>query len=195
MTLIPLENFTSHSISTVFTILFIVIFTVELTIFSKQRLAGGFNQDKKSLLLILVGITLSLFSFFFFSYSGIGKLSINFVYSGIFLMIAGFILRQWSIQVLGKLFTPVISIQKDHRLIIKGPYKYVRHPSYSGLLVELVGVSLAVSNWISFILIFCFVLPPLLYRIRVEEKELIKTFGQDYIVYMERVKMLIPWTI
>ena len=110
-------------------------------------------------------------------------------------MIAGFILRQWSIQVLGKLFTPVISIQKDHRLIIKGPYKYVRHPSYSGLLVELVGVSLAVSNWISFILIFCFVLPPLLYRIRVEEKELIKTFGQDYIVYMERVKMLIPWTI
>ncbi len=110
-------------------------------------------------------------------------------------MVSGFILRQWSIQVLGKLFTPVISIQEGHQLIIKGPYKYVRHPSYSGLLTELLGTSLAVSNWICFILVFCFILPPLIYRIKVEEKELVKKFGRDYIAYKERTKMLIPWVI
>lgn|SRR3989344_6403796 len=195
MTLVPLENFPNYFAGFVFTILFFVILIVELSIFSKRRLASGFGHDKRSLLLILIGAGLSVFSIFFFSYSGTGKINTNFGYWGIFIMVSGFILRQWSIQILGNLFTPVISIQEGHRLIIKGPYKYVRHPSYSGLLVELLGASLAVSNWISFVLVFCFVLPPLIYRIKIEEKELIKKFGQDYIAYKERTKMLIPWVI
>lgn len=195
MILVPMENFSSYFISTIFTSLFFIILIVELRIFSKQRLAGGFSHDRRSLLFILIGTALSLFSFFFFSYSGIGKLSTNFAYPGIFLMISGFILRQWSIQILGKLFTPVISIQEGHKLIIKGPYKYVRHPSYSGLLMELLGISLATSNGVSFILTFCFMLPPLIYRIKVEENELIKQFGRDYIGYKEKTKMLIPWMI
>lgn len=195
MTLVPLENFPNYYIGIVFTVLFFAILLVELSIFSKKRLAGGFSYDKKSLLFILTGAGLSIFSFFFFSYSGIGKLDINFAYPGIFLMLSGFILRQWSIQILGKLFTPVISIQESHKLIIRGPYKYVRHPSYSGLLMELLGVSLAISNGLSFILTFCFMLPPLLYRIKAEENELIKQFSRGYIDYKEKTKMLIPWVI
>jgi len=133
-----------------------------------------------------------LFSLFLFPYLGIGKINPAFTYLGMLVLISGFMLRQWSIQILGRLFTPVISIQKDHRLIIKGPYTYVRHPSYSGLLMELLGASLAVFNWLSFVLIFCFMLPPLIYRIKAEENELIKQFGQDYIDYKKKTKMLIP---
>lgn len=192
MSLIPPENFPNYFIGIFFTILFFVVLIIELSIFSKQRLSSGFSHDKKSLLFILIGAGLSVFSIFFFPNLGVGNINPNFGYLGIFLIIFGFILRQWSIYVLGKLFTPVISIQADHKLIIKGPYKYVRHPSYSGLLIELLGASLAVTNWISFVLTFCFMLPPLIYRIKIEEKELIKKFGQDYINYKTKIKMLTP---
>ena len=192
MVLEYLQNFPNYFVGILFTTLFFIILTVELRIFSKQRLAGGFSHDRRSLLFILMGVTLSLISLFLFPYLEIGKLNTSFTYLGIFVMISGFILRQWSIQILGRLFTPVIFIQEGHRLIIKGPYKYVRHPSYSGLLMELLGASLALFNWISFILIFCFMLPPLIYRIKTEEKELIKQFGQDYIDYKKKTKMLVP---
>lgn len=192
MALVYLENFPNYFVGVLFTTSLFVIITVELRIFSRPRLAGGFSHDRKSLLLILAGVGLSLFSLFIFPYLEIGKLNSNFSYLGIFVMISGFILRQWSIQTLGKLFTPIISIKEDHKLIIKGPYKYVRHPSYSGLLMELLGASLAVFNWISFTLIFCFMLPTLIYRIKVEEKELTKKFGQDYVDYKSKTKMLIP---
>ena len=192
MTQIYLEYFPNYFVGILFTILFFTILAVELRIFSKQRLTGGFSRDRKSLLLILIGVVLSLFSLFLFPYLGIGKINPAFTYLGMLVLISGFMLRQWSIQILGRLFTPVISIQKDHRLIIKGPYTYVRHPSYSGLLMELLGASLAVFNWLSFVLIFCFMLPPLIYRIKAEENELIKQFGQDYIDYKKKTKMLIP---
>lgn len=195
MTLIPLENFPNYFINIFFTISFLFILIVELRVLDKRRLAVGFDRDKRSLLLILTGTIVSVFLILFFSYSGIGKIDTNLVYIGLFVMIAGFILRQRSIQILGKFFTPVISIQEGHKLIIKGPYKYVRHPSYSGLLVELLGASLAISNWISFILVFCLMLPPLIYRMKAEEKELIKQFGQDYISYKRKTKILIPWII
>lgn len=187
-----LQNFPNYFVGILFTTLLFIIISVELRVFSKQRLAEGFSHDRRSLMFILMGVVLSLFSLFLFPYLGIGKINTNFTYLGIFIMMCGFILRQWSIQILGKLFTPVISIQQDHRLITKGPYKYVRHPSYSGLLLELLGASLAVFNWMSFILVFCFMLPPLIYRIKVEEKELTKQFGQDYIDYKKKAKMLIP---
>lgn len=192
MALIYLENFPNYFVGIIFTASVFIIMGVELRIFGRPRLAGGFSHDRKSLLLILVGVTLSLFSLFIFPYLEMGKLNTNFSYLGIFVMISGFILRQWSIKILGKLFTPVISINEDHKLIIKGPYKYVRHPSYSGLLMELLGASLAVFNWISFTLTFCFMLPALIYRIKAEEEELTKKFGQDYIDYKNKTKMLIP---
>lgn len=192
MALVYLENFPNYFVGILFTTSLFVIIAVELRIFSRPRLAEGFSHDRKSLLFILVGVALSLFSLFIFPYLEIGKLNPNFTYLGIFVMIFGFILRQWSIQILGKLFTPVISIKENHKLIIKGPYKYIRHPSYSGLLMELLGASLAVFNWISFILTFCFMLPTLIYRIGAEEKELTKKFGRDYIDYKDKTKMLIP---
>ena len=195
MTIIPSENFANSAIGTLFTVLLFTILVIELSILSKPRLSGGFGRDKKSFLYILLGLGLALFSIFIFPILGIGNINTNFSYFGIILMILGFTLRQWSIRILGKLFTPIISIQEGHKLIIRGPYKYVRHPSYTSLLVEYLGFALAVSNWISFVAVICFLFPAMLYRIKIEEKELVKRFGQDYISYRKRTKMLIPWII
>lgn len=176
-------------------LLFFIVFLVELKILNKQRLSPGFNRDKKSLLFILIGSGVSLVSIFLFPYLGLGKTDLNYNYLGIFIVIGGFVLRQWSIRILGQLFTPVISIQDNHELIIRGPYRYIRHPSYTGLLAEFIGASLVMSNWISFIIVIGFMLVPLLYRIKIEEKELINKFEQKYLNYKETTKALIPWII
>jgi len=101
--------------------------------------------------------------------------------------------RQRSIIVLGEFFTPVISIQKNQKLIQEGPYKYIRHPSYTGLFLEIVGVGLFLSNWLAIIIILILLFPSLIYRILIEEKVLVKEFGNEYTSYQKRTKKLIPF--
>ncbi|PIN91450.1 hypothetical protein COU57_00385 [Candidatus Pacearchaeota archaeon CG10_big_fil_rev_8_21_14_0_10_32_14] len=105
----------------------------------------------------------------------------------------GFIVRQWSIKILGEFFTPSIKTQEHQKIIMKGPYKYIRHPSYTGLLLEVCGVSLCLSNWISFTFSFVFLFSALVYRINIEEKLLSKEFGEEYKNYTTKTKKLIPY--
>jgi protein-S-isoprenylcysteine O-methyltransferase Ste14 len=111
-------------------------------------------------------------------------------WAGIAIMISGIVFRQYAISTLGKFFTATIQIKKDHELIQAGPYRYIRHPSYLGILIISLGLGIALANWIS--LILCIMIPTigLVQRIKFEEKELEQHFGkqyQDYIKYTWRV--------
>ena len=64
-------------------------------------------------------------------------------YLGIALMLAGIAIRQWSIAVLGRFFSGVIGVQEGQKVVESGPYRLVRHPSYSGALLIMVGIGLA----------------------------------------------------
>jgi protein-S-isoprenylcysteine O-methyltransferase len=66
---------------------------------------------------------------------------------GIVIFCAGFWLRIYSVRYLGKFFTVTVQISDDHQLIDSGPYKCVRHPSYSGALLEVLGIALCIRNW------------------------------------------------
>lgn len=131
---------------------------------------------------------------FYTYYSGIGYLG-NTLYIGLGLVILGIIIRQYSIYILGKYFSPHVEIQKEHKLIEKGLYKYIRHPSYLGSILSLTGLSIAFESLLS--LIFSLILSSIFYgyRIKVEEKELIKIFGNEYLNYIKRTKRLIPFLI
>jgi protein-S-isoprenylcysteine O-methyltransferase Ste14 len=111
---------------------------------------------------------------------------------GVTIMISGIIFRRYAIFVLGKFFTATIQIKKDHELIKTGPYHYIRHPSYLGILILSLGLGIAMANWIS--LILCIVLPPigLLQRIKFEEKELEQHFGKQYQDYKKNTWRVIP---
>ena len=101
-------------------------------------------------------------------------------------------LRWWAIISLGKFFTVDVAIAQDHRLIIRGPYHWMRHPSYSGMLLAFLMLAVTYQNWIS---IACIMLPisiALAYRIYVEEIALEATFGNAYHRYAETTKRLIP---
>jgi protein-S-isoprenylcysteine O-methyltransferase len=112
---------------------------------------------------------------------------------GVTIMIAGIIFRRYAVSVLGKFFTATVQIQKDHELIKAGPYRYIRHPSYLGILIIALGLGIALANWIS--LLLCIVLPLIgvMQRIKVEEKELEQYFGKQYLDYRKSTWCVVPY--
>ncbi len=97
--------------------------------------------------------------------------------------------------ILGKFFSAVVGIQKDQQVIEKGPYKYVRHPSYSGALIIFIGLGLALQSWAAVITLTLLFIIAYGYRIYVEEKALISELGEPYIEYKKRTKRLIPYMV
>jgi protein-S-isoprenylcysteine O-methyltransferase Ste14 len=112
--------------------------------------------------------------------------------AGGLLLCLGAALRYWSIIILGRYFRTTVEIEEGQKVVKYGPYKYIRHPSYSGIILFCLGYGLVSQNWLSFAL--CAVLPAaaLIYRISVEEKELVKVLGTEYADYMLKTKKLIP---
>ncbi len=112
---------------------------------------------------------------------------------GTIVILLGLAFRIWSILVLGKFFTPSVVIKQDQPIIKAGPYKYLRHPAYTGGYLCFIGCGVAFGNWIGLILIMILVFIGLNYRIRQEEKILIGGFGDEYRVYIKTTKKMIPF--
>lgn len=116
-------------------------------------------------------------------------------YCGLALMAAGVALRWVAIAQLGQFFLPEVIIQRNHRLIDSGLYRWVRHPSYTGTFVTVLGYGLALTNWLS--MAFMLSIAGLVYawRVRLEEQALLAALGDDYRAYMRRTKRFIPFLI
>ena len=114
-------------------------------------------------------------------------------WAGIAVMISGLAFRRYVISFLGRYFTATIQIRQNHELVTTGPYSKIRHPSYLGILVFTVGSGISMANWIS--LLLCFILPTIgiIRRIRVEEKRMLRHFGQRYQDYMQSTRHIIPY--
>lgn len=115
------------------------------------------------------------------------------VYLAVLFLIGGVALRIWAIRHLGRFFTVNVGIQQGHQVIQDGPYRFVRHPSYSGSVLALAGLGCLTFNWLGLILIVACTLLAYALRVPVEEKALFAEFGQQYADYAARTKRLIPW--
>ena len=159
------------------------------------RRSGG-NTKKKdngSVLLIRVLMYVSVMIAILFDLENIAMLPNWFFYPGIVLMVIGILVRQWAIFVLGRFFTVTVSVQKNQKVIDHGPYRYIRHPSYLGLFLIVVGIGLALHSWGGIIVLIVMNGIAFGYRMHVEEKVLVSELGDDYIQYMKRAKRLIPF--
>jgi protein-S-isoprenylcysteine O-methyltransferase Ste14 len=110
---------------------------------------------------------------------------------GVVLYAAGGALRLWPVFVLGDRFSGLVAIQPGHTLVTTGVYRVIRHPSYLGLLINSLGWDLAFRSGVG-ILITALLLPPLVARIRSEERLLRFQFGDQYDAYCARTSRLIP---
>jgi protein-S-isoprenylcysteine O-methyltransferase Ste14 len=113
--------------------------------------------------------------------------------AGIVLNPLGGALRWWAILTLRRYFTFDVAVRSGQPVVQSGPYRFVRHPAYSGTLLSLLGIGLALANWASIVAILAGALFGLLYRVQVEEKALIDALGQPYVDYMRRTKRFIPF--
>jgi protein-S-isoprenylcysteine O-methyltransferase Ste14 len=113
--------------------------------------------------------------------------------AGVLIFVAGFALRVRAIRILGRFFTFEIGIRSKHKIVEEGPYRYIRHPSYTGYLLLLLGMGVAYASLFSTLGTIMGALGFLLLRMKQEERMLIKHFGEPYRAYMKRTKRLIPF--
>lgn len=98
---------------------------------------------------------------------------------GIFLLIAGLSLSIWARLILGLSWSAFSKVNEEKKLIMKGPYRIIRHPIYVGFFIAFLGTSIEAQNiiiWGSFFLLSILYF----YKIKAEEKALLQTHGEDY---------------
>jgi protein-S-isoprenylcysteine O-methyltransferase Ste14 len=112
--------------------------------------------------------------------------------AGLALLILGLAIRWTAILTLGTTFSTNVAIHAAQTLRTTGPYRWVRHPSYTGMLVIFTAIGLYERNWISLAVVLILPIAALLYRIHVEEIALTEAFGEQYLNYRKTTKRLFP---
>jgi len=105
----------------------------------------------------------------------------------------GLLLRWWSFASLGSYFTVVVKTSEDQPVVERGPYRVLRHPSYTGLLLAIAGGGLMLGNWVSAVGATGLVLIALIYRLRIEERALSAALGDRYREFAAGRARLIPY--
>lgn len=113
---------------------------------------------------------------------------------GIFLYMVGALLMNWSIVWLGRHFSVQVTIQENHRLVTDGPYKFVRHPRYAGIVVCFLGIALVFASAVGLLLAISLI-TTLIWRIHDEEILLASAFPAEWAEYSRRTARLIPYVL
>jgi len=114
---------------------------------------------------------------------------------GISLLLLGSLLRRYCWRTLGEFFTGDVRARPDQPVIRSGPYRLVRHPSYTGAMMMFIGIGLSLGNWISAALLTFSSVALYSYRVSVEERALLETIGEPYGAYMKESKRFIPYVV
>jgi protein-S-isoprenylcysteine O-methyltransferase Ste14 len=149
-------------------------------------------QDRSSFLIIQVVATATLAAALAFRYLNWTLAPSAIQYVGLLLIPAGLVVREWAIIKLGRFFSRTVQIESGHRLVTDGPYHWIRHPAYTGMILIYLGIALALGTWLGGVFTLGLMLGAVLYRIVVEERVLLENFGNEYRDYMCRTWKLFP---
>lgn len=187
----------SHFDLTVFYIVLAICYAPEwIGTFFQNPEKSAVRRDRGSYALIMVSMCAGIF-LAFFVVSAVPLATITWqqplvFWTGIVLMLAGAAFRWYAIKVLGKFFTRSVATRAGQYVVDIGPYRLIRHPSYSGAMVTILGLGLAMTNWLSLALVVLGMLIGYAYRVRVEERALCTDLGRPYRDYMQHTKRFIP---
>jgi protein-S-isoprenylcysteine O-methyltransferase Ste14 len=154
---------------------------------------GGRNRDRGSRVLIAVslGAAIAAASVATSVAPSLG-MPVGVRVFGVIVMWLGLGTRVWAVAALGGAFRTTVEVDRDQAVVTSGPYKWIRHPSYAGLLLIVAGLGLALGNWLSVAACLVLPVPALAWRIHVEEAELSRVLGDAYRAYQTRTARLIP---
>jgi protein-S-isoprenylcysteine O-methyltransferase Ste14 len=174
------------------------VFVPEFGLLKKTRIAGPAPvEDRGSLRVVALAFGLSSTAAYLLAFlvpnATIRSFRVPCFLLGVLALAAGSVLRRRCFLELGRFFTGAVTIQPDHRLVDTGPYRFVRHPSYSAALLILLGIGLALTNWLSIAVCVVVGLLGYSYRARVEEQALLSALGPPYAEFMASRKRFIPF--
>lgn len=182
----------------VFYTILVLLFSIQITIILrlrqhaaplKVRSASSVSNPRIWGLNVPLAILVTLL----LGYTQLGPLPDWSYYLGLSLAVIGSGIVYWGYFALGRYFSGEIVIYQGHQLVERGPFRFVRHPVYSGIFLSAIGGGFAVQSWAA--VIFLLIMYSILFRYRIpaEEKVLISEFGEQYQSYSKRVKRLIPF--
>ena len=168
---------------------------LELSLRVRERLhgTGGTGRDRSTRVLIglSIGATVALAAVSASHVPSLrapGPLRV----AGLVVMWLGLALRGWAVAALGRAFRTTVEVDPGQTIVSAGPYARIRHPSYTGLLLILAGLGLALGNWLAVAICLVLPVPAVVRRIAVEEAELTRVLGEPYRRYQVRTKRLVP---
>jgi protein-S-isoprenylcysteine O-methyltransferase Ste14 len=115
-------------------------------------------------------------------------------YTGVAVLAFGLGFSIWARRVLGRNWSGIVTVKQDHELMRSGPYRWVRHPIYTGLLIAFAGTAISRGEWRG-VLAVLIVFAALWRKLQLEERWMIETFGDAYLRYRAEVRALIPFVL
>jgi protein-S-isoprenylcysteine O-methyltransferase Ste14 len=157
---------------------------------------GGTRIDRGSFYVVIATALLGVGAAFVFAThvrgAGISSARWPVFVVGLVVMVLGIALRQWSVLVLGQFFTVQVHVREGQTVVDTGPYRFVRHPSYTGIVTTFVGMGVALENWLSLATLLVVPTIGLVVRIRVEERALTDALGEPYRQFAASRARLLP---
>jgi protein-S-isoprenylcysteine O-methyltransferase Ste14 len=179
-----------------------LIWMIPETIATPQQMAKAARekvtiQDRGSMVILIglqwIGLFLNFILGWLFSAAAMSWHRTALFGFGIVFILFGVALRWYAIWTLGQYFTRDVAVSTDQQVVQRGPYRFIRHPAYSGTLLTMLGIGLAVTNWASLVSLLICTFVGHLYRVNVEEKALVQAIGQPYVQYIQHTRRFIPW--
>ncbi len=163
--------------------------------FSTMEAKRDQRSDRSSIIVILLmsslSVVVSVVEWAYYNDAVESSLIITLL--GALLLVTGIGIRVWAIQTLGKHFTATVMLNDDHRLVRSGPYQWVRHPSYLGAFMAILGCPVFLNAYWAVLIAFMAMTIAYYLRIGVEEKMLSAYFGEQYGEYQQNTKRIIPF--
>ncbi len=182
----------------VFQIVFMAVMITELTILIFTTWNNHKNSEKKtmsdrgSMLFIMIGFWFSILINPICVNMSTFMLPVYFFWIGVVLTILGIFTRIYSVWTLRKFFTLNVQVATEQNIVKTGPYKYIRHPAYTGSIITLFGIAVSFRSPLGIIATVIIIAVVYGYRIKVEEKALETNFGSSYEDYERHTWRLFP---
>lgn len=157
------------------------------------------SKDSGSMRVLLGGMWIALFVAYLLafvkSWSFPRSAQLPLFVIGVLMIFFGSVLRRYCWRTLGEYFTGDVRARPDQPVISSGPYRLVRHPSYTAGMMMFIGIGLALGSWLSLALLTIATIATYSYRVVVEERALLDTIGEPYDAYMKERKRFIPYVV
>ncbi len=172
-----------------------IVSEVYIALATRTRKGEGKVRDRGSMLAMWAVIFLSITAGEWMgamSRAAMRPEALWFRVAALVVLIAGLTVRWTAILSLGRAFSANVAIRPSQTVYRSGLYRFVRHPSYSGLLLVFLAIALHERNWLAAAVVLLPTTAAVLYRIHVEEAALNEAFGAQYADYCRETKRLIP---